>query len=369
MLHEFLDTHREELIERCRGKVLRRTPTRPFPLKAEHGVPLFLAQLIDTLRGEDGSDGAPHPRHPGKSSPKMAVDAAKHGDELFWRGYTVDQVIHDYGDLCQAITELATERREPVGANEFRTLNGCLDDAIADAVTEFGRQRDLLVLDAGDRAMSERLGFLANELRNCLNTAMLSFAAIEGGRVGLRGATAQVLKGSLACLRDLIDRPFVDARLAASAVPSLELTGVERFVEDIRLTADMDAKARGCEFSIDPVAPDLAVKVDKQMLYSTLSNLLQNAFKFTRLGGQVNLKAYGKGERVVIEVRDECDGLSPAVADALGKPYEPGPHGSGSQGMGITIARRALEAMGGTLRARNLGGGCMFSIDLPRYPR
>ena len=52
----------------------------------------------------------------------------------------MDQVIHDYGDLCQAITELAFEQAAPFETKEFRTLNRCLDNAIADAVTEFTYQ-------------------------------------------------------------------------------------------------------------------------------------------------------------------------------------------------------------------------------------
>ena len=92
------------------------------------------------------------------------------------QGFTVDQVVHDYGDLCQAVTELALEKNAPVSTDEFHTLNRCLDDAIADAVTEFGWQRDQLISQMGSRAMSERLGSLAHELRNHLNTAMLSYA-------------------------------------------------------------------------------------------------------------------------------------------------------------------------------------------------
>jgi len=57
-------------------------------------------------------------------------------------GYSVDQVVHDYGDLCQAITDLADEHQIPFQIDEFRTINRCLDNAIADAVTEFSYQRD-----------------------------------------------------------------------------------------------------------------------------------------------------------------------------------------------------------------------------------
>jgi len=56
--------------------------------------------------------------------------------QLLQHGFTVDQVVHDYGDLCQAITKLAVDRGAAIQVEEFRTLNRCLDNAIADAVTE-----------------------------------------------------------------------------------------------------------------------------------------------------------------------------------------------------------------------------------------
>jgi hypothetical protein len=67
----------------------------------------------------------------------MGVSAATHATNLLALGSTVDQVVHDFGDLCQAITDLAFEPDAPFSVDEFRTLNRCLDNAIADALTEF----------------------------------------------------------------------------------------------------------------------------------------------------------------------------------------------------------------------------------------
>jgi hypothetical protein len=65
---------------------------------------------------------------------EIGTSAVAHGASLLGLGYTVDQVVHDYGDLCQSITDLAFERDAPFSVEEFRTLNRCLDNAIADAV-------------------------------------------------------------------------------------------------------------------------------------------------------------------------------------------------------------------------------------------
>ena len=129
MLQEFIAVHRDEIIRRCRAKVARRSIPPPTEAEINHGVPLFLDQLVHALRL-----GL-------LSSPEIGRSAVLHGHELLLQGFTVSQVVHDYGDVCQAITELAVEMDAPISADDFRTLNHCLDDAIAGAVTEYGRER------------------------------------------------------------------------------------------------------------------------------------------------------------------------------------------------------------------------------------
>ena len=145
MLHEFLTLHRDEIIERTRQKVATRTAPRPTEAELENGVPLFLEQLAETLRREQETPARP-------TSTEMAESALRHGGELREAGFTVGQVVHGYGDVCQAVTELAIELEIPISADEFKTLNRCLDEAIAQAVTEFARQRDAVALGPRNRA-------------------------------------------------------------------------------------------------------------------------------------------------------------------------------------------------------------------------
>src|SRR5579863_8168030 len=120
MLHQFITENRSEIIDRCRAKIASRPAPRPTDVELEHGVPLFLDQLADTLRLAL------------TTHPAIGKSAAKHGDELLHRGFTIAQVVHDYGGVCQAITELAVETQAPITTKEFQTLNLCLDDAIAE---------------------------------------------------------------------------------------------------------------------------------------------------------------------------------------------------------------------------------------------
>jgi hypothetical protein len=212
MLHEFLTLHRADLIERCRSKVAQRSAPRVTEFELTHGIPMFLDQLIKTLQVEQtcepmrsrsvsGAAGG------GSGSSEMGVAAALHGRELMERGFTVDQVVHDYGDLCQAITDLAFEVKAPIEIDEFRTLNRCLDNGIADAVTEYSYQRSSVAGNYGVEALSERLGSLAHELRNLTHTATLAFAALKAGNLGVTGATGRALERALLGLRTMVGVP------------------------------------------------------------------------------------------------------------------------------------------------------------------
>jgi hypothetical protein len=298
---------------------------------------------------------------------EIGVTAARHGRELLQHGFTVDQVVHDYGDLCQAITDLAVERSAPVQIDEFRTLNRCLDNAIADAVTEFSYQRDLLVEDKGAHAMNERLGFLAHEVRNLLNTATLALTAMKSGNVGLAGATGAVLDRSLIQLRSLIDRSLSEVRVAAGMPAPMQLISLADFIAEVKISASLEAQARGCEFTVSAVDPKLAVAADRHLLFSALCNLLQNAFKFTEQHTEVSLNAYAAADRILLEVADNCGGLPSGEAESLFLPFAQGGADKGGLGLGLSISRRSVEANNGILRVRDVpGSGCVFTIDLPR---
>jgi signal transduction histidine kinase len=274
---------------------------------------------------------------------EIGQTAAHHGGVRQRLGFRVDQVVHDYGDLCQAVTDLSVEQNAKISAEEFRTFNRCLDNAIADAVTEYARQRERHAEAEGTAATNERLGFLAHELRNMIGAAMLAVAAIKRGNVGIAGATGAVLERSLRGLRDLVDRSLTEVRLNALQV-HLEPTSIEQVFADLEIAASLDANARGITFITKAHEENLTVFADQQLLHSAVANLLQNAFKFTRPQGRVSLEARASDDRVIIEVEDECGGLPPGKAEGLFASFEQRNRDRTGVGLGLTISRRGVEA-------------------------
>jgi hypothetical protein len=205
MLHDFLSANRAELVRRCRAKALARDPRAGSSGALEHGAPLFLDQLVGVLRSEQ--------QMPASAAEELRRTAAVRGKELLQCGYSVEQVVHDYGDICQAITEFAQEKREPVEVREFSTLNRVLDEGIAGAVSSYGLHRDASA-GARERDLHQRMGTLADQQRTLVDTALKALGAVRTGKVGPMGATGNLLEDSLVELRDLIDRSLPQIRLS-----------------------------------------------------------------------------------------------------------------------------------------------------------
>jgi signal transduction histidine kinase len=350
MLHEFLSANKTAIIGRARIKLVAGQAPRATEKELANDIPLFLDQLIGTLR------------RPHTSPDVIAQSAMEHGRKLFKQGFTVAQVVDDYGGVCKAVTELADEANVPITAIEFHALNGCLGDAIAQAVTEYELQLEQSIAEAG-RARS---GELAHELRNAIGAAMLAFETIRRGSVGVSGSTAALLGRSLKRLTALIDSSVAQVRLEAG-IRAPERVSVREFIEEVGVGASMEASARGLTLAVTPVDLEVDLKVDRPLLAAAVTNLLQNAFKFTRPHGHVSLKTSLTKDHVLIEVEDECGGLPPGKTEELFRRFEQRSRDRTGLGLGLSISRRSVEANGGAIHVRDIPGmGCVFTIDLPQ---
>jgi signal transduction histidine kinase len=357
VLHEFISVNRAEIIRRCRAKVASRSVPPPTAREIDHGVPVFLDQVVDALRLGLGS------------SPDIGSTALRHGHDLLLEGFTVSQVVHDYGDVCQAITELAVETDAPISADDFRVLNRCLDEAIAGAVTEYGRERNQVTRESETARGSERLGYFAHELRNLINTSIVAFEVLRTGNVGVGGSTGTVLQRSLFGLRALVARSLAEVRLTRS-VQTIEPMSVASFIQELMPAAALEAQSRGVGFTVLPIEEGVMIEGDRQVLAAVMANLLQNAFKFTQPRTTVTLRVSATVERVLIEVQDECLGLPEGHVHELFHPFEQRGVDRSGMGLGLAFSRWGVEANKGRISARNLPGtGCVFTVDLPRIAR
>ncbi len=352
LLHLLLD-HRAEILAQSEKRVVALAALRPTSQQLELGLPIFFDQLTLILTKRQMEVSTPDEN-------KITLSAGEHGKELLRLGYTLSHVVHAYGAMCQAITEVASQRKAPVSASEFHVLNRCLDIAIAGGVTEF----ELIRNEDTKKLEVMHLGAVAHELRNALNRASIALEMLSKGVVGLGGSTSRILKYSLAEMEMLIDRSLSEVRLRADSPLNMEIFGIADLVSQLVVTAEFEAGKKRLTLSTD-LDPSLLVSADKHLLLAAIGNLVQNALKFTKPGGHVSIKSYAANGLAIISVQDQCGGIAPAKINNLFRPFVKDGVDKSGLGLGLIISREAIEKFGGTLDVHNSADGCVFEVKLP----
>lgn len=359
MLHEFLEKERNHILALCSEKLCSLSDNKSSSEEMDVGLPLFYNELLEVLRVDEaedrgGANNIPEDLH--------RESAQRRGKESLRLGYTISQVVHGYGALCQAITEYAQAHHLSIEPREFNRLNFCLDVAIAEAVTEFNKgQRD-----SANQEEVLRLGFLAHELRNALGSVAMAHQMVKKGFVGVAGSTNLVLESSIARMRGIIDRSLAEVRLRGHQNLDNERLRVVDLISSVEVTSLFEARDKSIQIHVE-VSPVLFILADRHLMISAISNLVHNAIKFTKPGGHVWIRGTALADRILIEVEDECGGLPAGKIEELFQPYTQKDINKTGAGLGLAISRGAITLCGGQISARDIPGrGCIFTIDLPQ---
>jgi len=136
-------------------------------------------------------------------------------------------------------------------------------------------------------------------------------------------------------------------------------------IEDVEIAAFPSAEAKGIELRVK-LQDDGVLEVDTRLIRSALGNLLHNAVKYSHAGSVVELRGSLANQRAVLEVEDGCGGLAPGKVEAAFAPFVRLDKNQSGFGLGLAIARQAVDAHGGSIRVQNLPGkGCIFILELP----
>jgi hypothetical protein len=227
MLVNMLIRNHAEIVARARLRAVRRRAPRASDEQLEHGIPLFLRQLAKIMSGTDSDVAA------------LSRSAVQHGKELLRSGFSVAQVVHGYADVYQVVLELAGEVDVPIRVEELRVFNYCLDEAVAQVLSEYARLHELSIAAKG----TEPMGVFAQELRSLMSGAALAFDTLRAGHVPASGKTAAVLGRSLLRMRELVDRSLAAVRLDAH-LHHPQCIRIAEVLEEIEIGAAAEAKAR-----------------------------------------------------------------------------------------------------------------------------
>jgi signal transduction histidine kinase len=351
MLHELLTANRDEIVLRCERKLRRRHPDRE-PAELLDTIPEFLDELIKAERRMAGwPEDTP--------LPEDSEQARLHGKQRFHRGYAISELPYDFGTISDAIGELAVEKNVQLDPQSYKLLNQCMDKAIAQSITEYF----VLSRESEAHGMATWIGSLGHELRNAVSSALMAYNAVAGGQVGIHSRTARILERSLHRIESLVSRTLAAMQLKSGTPLHREPINVRELVEEIIETVVRDNEVT----IVVDIDASLHVAADLRLLESAVSNLVQNAIKFTRRHGQVVVRAEPTHEGVQIDVEDECGGFSGQDTEALFDAFVQGEHRLGGVGLGLAITRQAIEAHGGRVTVTDRAPkGCRFSVWLPR---
>jgi hypothetical protein len=221
-LQDFIETNRGKLLSLTRGKVAKRTGlARSSDAEEQNGVPVLLGQLCQALVKEARQSPAQQAPPDPPTNPNIEESATSRGRDMLGLGLSIDEVVHGYGDVCQAVTELAVDLNEPITVAEFHTLNRCLDNAIASAVSAWSKERETDLSATGGQGR----GSVNERLRSLLTDAIVVFDLLQGGKIAAGGSSGKMLGRSLAEMRALLDTTLPELRLGAGAPASHRANG------------------------------------------------------------------------------------------------------------------------------------------------
>jgi hypothetical protein len=233
---------------------------------------------------------------------------------------------------------------------------------IADAVTEYSRQRDVEL----QRQHNEHVGFIAHELRNPLGSATAAFDLLKlRGKIPPDARESVVLERGLKRMQELIDHSLNIARAASGVELRTERVSLRELLEELAATAVPEAEQKEIALSVR-VETDAVVALDLRLVRSALTNLLRNAIKYTPVGGSVELRGSVASGRATIEVEDCCGGLPPGAVEKAFAPFVRLNTSEEGSGLGLAIAKQAVDAHGGSIRVQDLPKkGCIFALEFP----
>jgi signal transduction histidine kinase len=350
-LLEFIASYRVNILDACAQRLASGQPGTEDALET---LDALLVEITRALR----EDAVVQERF---GLQRTGHSAANHGRKRHTNGSEIEIIVRDYAALWDAISAVAVDKNETFGVREFQVLHGAIDSAIAAAIQEFAAQ----ARHQHEHRVHEQVGALAHEFRNALSSATMAFSALRAERAGIQSKTAHVLERSLARMLDLVQHTIATVHLGAGVPLDSRRVRVVDLVRDLESTTVV---ARGVAVHVD-VHDDLEVVGDVRLLMSAVSNLLQNALKFTPEGGHVSLRARAEDGRILIEIEDECGGLPAGKLADLFEPFVQRGADKTGLGLGLAIARDAIRANRGEIRVDNRpGAGCVFTVVLPAAP-
>ncbi|MTV36971.1 hypothetical protein [Duganella radicis] len=355
MLYEFISQNHAWLLDR--GAQLRKDRGQvPIDHELDKGFALFLDQLIASLQQEEsegayssGAISGPVSGAPSQSEVGMAAFSL--GSEVYALGLPIDQLVHSYGDMCQAIVELAEIKDLRLEIGEYRLLNHCLDNAIASAVSEYEFHHHRMQAAQSRQGEMQSRAATGERIRKHLGTATTAIAALKLRELTLGGMTGKILERSLLHLNEIVSEMGEENNANQVADTALHLVPLTTFLTGIVAAVAPCASVLKRSVTLAPVNPALALQGPLDLLAAALIGLLQACLERTIEDDEIALHGYARGSSILIDIIFPVHGAKLQEGDAS-----------------LLLARRLLLEHQATLTVRDsVHAPYTLAIALPRH--
>ncbi len=249
-------------------------------------------------------------------------------------------------------------------------------DELARTVEELERVRGALTesnreLAASDRRKTEFIAVLAHELRNPLAPIVTSLELIRQTTSTEDAVTLkawQVIERQVAQLGRLVDDLLDVSRITSDKIELRKSSAtLSDLIDQATATSKPAIDRAGHALVIEAPEQEITLHVDPVRIVQVLSNLLNNAARYTERGGEIRLSVSSDDKEVVFTVQDNGRGMSPDSLNAIFDMFMQEHRGGGGLGIGLTLVKRLAELHGGTVEAYSagLGRGSTFIVKLP----
>ena len=241
-----------------------------------------------------------------------------------------------------------------------------------DEIADLGRDFDRMAQQLQNLVSAQRrlLHDVSHELRSPLARlqAAIGLARQQPAKLD---ASLERIEREATRLEGMVGEVLALARLesgtASRAKERVDLAHIAASIaEDARFEAE--SLGRGLRFNTSGDAPVIG---NADLLHQAVENIVRNAVKFTREGTTVDVRVHTAGSSAILTVTDHGPGIAAGELQKVFDPFYRGEAGAGTAGfgLGLAIARRAVDAHGGAIRASNApGGGLQVEIELPLAP-
>lgn len=245
---------------------------------------------------------------------------------------------------------------------------GSRRDEIADLGRDFDRMAERLGALVG--AQKRLLADVSHELRSPLARLEVAVALAHQQPEKTESALARIQRET-GRLDELVGQLLTLSRLEAGvSEASQDYLDLRELLQELVENADFEAAARGCKVTLDADG-EVVLNARPELLYRALENVLRNAVRHTAHGTTVETRVTREDGRVRVDICDRGPGVPEEQLKEVFVPFVRVGGNSASQGygLGLAIARRAIELHGGTIEARlRAGGGLCVEIRLPVQP-